>query len=440
MKRGVPLLIAATLVWCAACAHAHAPVPAGGSTAPERPSVVDAASLDPGRDIVLAVADPLAPPSTHAGSNLLGYVRDGHYGGAGMHAALTLTTLQRNYGWRELKGWPIKSLRLYCVVVEPPRGMQRETLLKQLAGNSRVQLAEPLHGYSVYSGPPPAPRRYNDPYVGLERGFIDTDAARAHAFSQGRGVDIAVVDTGADMAHPDLRGQLRGVHDEVNQDPDPSKFDSDAHGTEVAGVIAAIGNNHIGIVGMAPEATLSVYRACWYAPESGAGARCNSFTLAKALAAVMDNTGARIVNMSLGGPADPLLARLLEQLLDRDRIVIAAMPPDGNLGGFPDSVPGVITVRASRSSQAPPGVLSAPGHDILTTQPGGGYDFVSGSSMAAAQVSGIAALLLSISPDMRAPTLRDLLLRTSQVTEGVLQVNAAAAVTTLRDSAASHHE
>lgn len=440
MKRGVPLLIAATLVWCAACAHARAPVSADGSAAPERPSVIDAASLDPGRDIVLAVADPLAPPSTHAGSNLLGYVRDGHYGGAGMHAALTLTTLQRNYGWRELKGWPIKSLKFYCVVVEPPRGMQQETLLKQLAGDDRVQLAEPLRSYSVYSDPPSAPRRYNDPYVGLERGFIDTDAARAHAFSRGRGVDIAVVDTGADTAHPDLRGQFRGVHDEVNQDPDPSKFDSDAHGTEIAGVIAAIGNNHIGIVGMAPEATLSVYRACWYAPESEAGARCNSFTLAKALAAVMDNTGARIVNMSLGGPADPLLARLLEQLLDQDRIVIAAMPPDGNLGGFPDNVPGVISVRASRSSQAPPGVLSAPGYDILTTQPDGSYDFVSGSSMAAAQVSGIAALLLSISPDMRARTLRDLLLRTSQVTEGVLQVNAAAAVTTLRDSGASRHE
>ncbi|MGH8214434.1 MAG: S8 family peptidase [Rhodanobacteraceae bacterium] len=437
MKHGALLLAAAAIAWCAS-AHTQSAAPPAGSSAAQSMPVNGAAALDAGRDIVLAVADPLTPPAMHAGSSLLGYVPASHYGGAGMRAALTLTALKRRYGWRELEGWPIKSLDLYCIVLEPTSGIDRATLLKQLAADDRVRLAEPLRSFSVYSDGAPTPHRYNDPYVDLERGFIDTDAAGAHAYSQGRGVDVAVVDTGADTRHPDLRGQIRGVYNEV--DEDASAFDGDHHGTEVAGIIAAIANNHVGIVGMAPEATLSIYKACWYPSESGAGARCNSFTLAKALAAVLENTHARVVNFSLGGPADPLLAMLLEQLLKQDRIVVAAMPPDGDLEGFPDEAPGVIVVRTSGASTAPPGVLSAPGRDILTTQPDGGYDFSSGSSMAAAHVSGIAALLVSLAPGLDGRAIHDLLLRSSKLVDGTLEVNAAAAVAALHDRQASLHD
>ena len=437
MKHGTLLLAAATMVWCAS-AHAQSAAPLGGSIATQAMPTGGAASLDTRRDIVLAVADPLTPPAMHAGSSLLGYIPASHYGGAGMRAARTLTALKRRYGWRELEGWPIKPLNLYCIVLEPAHGTDRDVLLKQLAADDRVQLVEPLRKFSVYSDPPHAPQQYNDPYVGLERGFIDTDAAGAHAYSQGRGVDIAVVDTGVDATHPDLRGQIRGVYNEVDQDA--TAFDGDHHGTEVAGIIAAIGNNHIGIVGMAPEATLSIYKACWYPPESGTGARCNSFTLAKALAAVLDNSDARIVNLSLGGPADPLLAMLLEKLLRQDRIVVAAMPPDGDLEGFPDKASGVIVVRASVASTAPPGVLSAPGRDILTTQPDGGYDFSSGSSMAAAHVSGIAALLVSLAPDLGGHAIHDLLMRSNKIVNGTLEVNAAAAVAALRNSEPLLHD
>jgi subtilisin family serine protease len=115
-------------------------------------------------------------------------------------------------------------------------------------------------------------------------------------------------------------------------------------------------------------------------------------------------------------------------LLSQGRIVIAALPPSGALDGFPDSAPGVIVVRVSNPSTAAPGVVSAPGNDILTTQPGGGYDFTSGSSMAAAHVSGIAALMLSLAPALDARSVHDLLLRSSKLSHGVLQVNAAAAV------------
>jgi len=392
------------------------------------------ASMDSHRDIVLAVANPIDPPPTHAGSSLIGYAPSGNYG-AGQRAASTLAALQRNYRWRQLVGWPIKSLDLYCIVLEPPSGISRDTLLTALGRDRRVQLAEPLRNFSVYSGQQDT-RKYNDPYVDLQRGFVETAAARAQTATQGAGVEVAIVDTGADAAHPDLKGQIRDVHNLV--DDDASAFDRDHHGTEVAGIIGAIADNHIGIVGMAPKATLSVYKACWYPPDSDAGAHCNSFTLAKALAAVMD-TNARIVNLSLGGPADPLLSRLMQRVLEH-HVVIAALPPDGHLDGFPANVPGVIVVNSSGSAMDPPGVLNAPGNDILTTQPDGGYDFTSGSSMAAAQVSGIAALLMSLDPALDGRAIHDLLTRTSTVAGGVLQVNAAAAVAALRRAAPSNHD
>src|SRR3546814_16438965 len=121
----------------------------------------------------------------------------------------------------------------------------------------------------------------------------------------------------------------------------------------------AVGNNRLGIGGVAPEATLSVYTACWY-PAGKGTARCNTFTLAKALAALID-TNARIINLSLGGPADPLLEQLLDALLQQDRIVVVALPPAGRIDGFPAATPGVIVVRSAHASAGQTGVMAAPG-------------------------------------------------------------------------------
>jgi subtilisin family serine protease len=427
MKHGVPAsLLILLAVALGACTPPRPTAPQNGD--PSQGPIANVQAMDTNRDIVLAVANPLDPPATHAGSSLLGYTPAGNYG-AGQRAVSTLAALKQSYGIREITGWPIKSLELYCIVLEPPPGMTREALLETLSKDSRVQLAQPLQDYAVYSDTTRGARQYNDPYANLQRGFVETEAAVAHNYSQGSGVHVAIVDTGVDMLHPDIQGSITEARNLV--DANVAAFNADSHGTEVAGIITAIGDNHQGIVGMAPKAALNVYKACWYLPGPDRGAHCNSFTLAKALAAVLD-TDARIINLSLGGPADPLLNRLLGELLRQGRIVIAAMPPEGNNGGFPNDTPGVLVVRTSGPSPAPPGVLSAPGNDILTTQPGGGYDFTTGSSMAAAHVSGIVALLLALAPKLDARTTHDLLLRTSKTTNGRLQVNAASAVTTLQ--------
>ncbi|MBO9883322.1 S8 family serine peptidase [Xanthomonas sp. D-109] len=420
-----------------ACAHAAPAAVADPAPAAKAPSLDPSPALDSQRQIVLAVANPMAAPSRHAGSNLLGYASARYYG-AGTQAVATLDALNKRYGLRQVAGWPIKALGLYCVVLEPAPGSDRAALLAQLAKDDRVALSQPLQDFGTYSADsqaaatPAQPLRYNDPYVDMQRGFAATNAATAQTLSQGQGVDVAIVDTGVDTAHPDLRGRLRNTRDLVAADP--GAFNRDHHGTEVAGIIAAGSNNHLGIVGIAPKAMLDVYKACWYPQRPGAGAGCNSFTLAKALAAIGD-TRTRIINLSLGGPADPLLRKLLEQLLREGRIVVAAMPPNGRLDGFPDGIPGVIVVRSSAATPAPAGVISAPGEDILTTQPNGGYDFTSGSSMATAHVSGVVALLLALAPQLDARSVHELLLRTSRMRDGLLQVDAAAAVQALPRSA-----
>jgi len=425
-------LLLATLT---ACAPAR-PLPSPDTKGSVTPAgAVD--RMDSRRDIVLAVANPLAPAATHAGSSLLGYTPSAHYG-AGQHAISELTDLKQHYDLQEVSGWPIKALDLYCVVLHPAPGVDRDQLIAALQKDDRVRLAQPLQDYSVYSNDAGGtsgasdPHKYNDPYADLQRGFVETDAALAHNSTRGEGVRVAIVDTGVDMTHPDLVGHIGDTRNVV--DDDASAFDRDSHGTEVAGIIAAIGDNHQGMVGIAPKARLSVYKACWYPPEAKGGARCNSFTLAKALAAVND-TDARIVNLSLGGPADPLLSMLLARILREGRIVITAMPPDGKLSGFPDGAPGVIVVRTSATTPAPPGVVSAPGNDILTTQPGGGYDFTSGSSMATAHVSGIVALMLSLSPGLDPAAVHAILLSSSTQKKGMLEVNAAGAVAALKKPA-----
>lgn len=407
----LPLVLA-----LAACATPGAAPSADGADA--------AMQADSSRYIVLAVDNPQAPPAGHAGSSLGGYGPAPRYL-QGQRAASQLADIARTHGLREVAGWPIVALGWHCVVFElPAGGPARETLLATLSRDARVQLAQPLQEFETLAatsaGAAPADAApagrtglaYNDPYVHLQRGFADLAAAQAHRLSAGAGVRVAVVDTGAATSHPDLQGRVAAVRDFIGARPDGAAgFDTDHHGTQVAGVIAAAGNNHQGIVGIAPLAQLELHKACWQREGTlpGAPARCNSFTLAQALAAVL-GSDARIVNLSLGGPADPLLDRLLAVLLKQGRIVVGALPPSGQREGFPTGTSGVIAVaNAAIPLAAGVDAVLAPGQDVLTLQPGGSYDYASGSSIAAAHVSGVAALLLSADPRLDPARLRTLL-------------------------------
>lgn len=362
------------------------------------------------RFVVVAVANPLERVPSRAGTSLSNYGGPPRYT-QGARAAETLADIAHDHGLRETAAWPIPALGVHCVVFEIAEGAERAQVIARLSQDARVHLAQPLQDFSVHNdAPASAEIAYNDPYLPLQQGFAAMKTARAHRLSTGQGAHIAVIDTGAQTGHPDLRGRIRATDNLV--DADRTAFELDRHGTEVVGIIAATGNNGQGIVGIAPDVRISLYKACWYPPTPAAApARCNSFTLAKALVAVMA-TDARIVNLSLGGPGDPLLAQLLAQLIKQDRIVIAAQPPQGQRSGFPANVPGVITVGVADSATGADAALRAPGRDVLTLAPQGRYDFASGSSMAAAHVSGLVALLQAAAPGLDRQTL-DALLRHS---------------------------
>jgi subtilisin family serine protease len=378
-----------------------------GAAAPARaaaPVEVDA------RRIVVAIAD-RPDPVSRAGSTPRGYGGLPDYSGGSRTRALA-SDVAADHRLHEVSAWTIEALRLRCMLYELPEGVGRDVALAALRADARVRLAQPLNRFETLATTPPAstlpssPRNeaYNDPYVGLQRGFEAIDAASAQRWAQGDGVVVALIDTAIDASHPDLRGRVAEQRD-LAATAAPSAV-SDRHGTEVAGVIAAVANNELGIVGIAPGVNLRSYRACWTVDATGK-ARCDSYTLALALGAAID-AGADIVNLSLGGPSDPLLAQLTTHAIEQGALVVGAVPADGRMDGYPVGVPGVIAVRALDDAPAP-SAIGAPGRDILTLEPGGRYDFASGSSLAAAHVSGALALLLELRPRLRGAELLALL-------------------------------
>ena len=405
------------------------------STAPVRidsRALGDQASLSSDRYIIVAVDN--VPPGyvAHAGSTPRGYDAAADYG-ATARARETLHAVEREYGLREVNAWPIKPLQIHCAVLEIPSGADRAQLLAALSKDRRVKLTQPLQTFATRT------EDYNDPYVGLQRGFQQMDVADAQAWSRGEGVKVAIIDTGVDIQHPDLRDSVAAAVNFV--DADDAQFRRDRHGTEMAGVIAAVANNREGIVGVAPNPRLFIFKACWQAQSDADAARCNSFTLARALTAAFD-AHAQVINLSLAGPDDPLLGDLIREGQHRGVLFVGAAPHTAGVETGLMHQAGVIEVASAESHSAIDSVLYAPGREILTLLPGGHYDFASGASIATAQVSGVVALMLAKNPALSAASAYRLLHDTSSSVQtaegGVKGVDACAAVVTLVRQGSCH--
>jgi subtilisin family serine protease len=239
-------------------------------------------------------------------------------------------------------------------------------------------------------------------------------------------VRIALIDTAVDVSHPDLAGRIVRSHSFLSAPA--AAAGSLRHGTAMAGLIAAVANNHIGMVGIAPLARIEVFEACWQLNADADAAACNTFTLARALAAALAS-GAPLVNMSFAGPADPLLAALVQVGLRRGVVFVGAAAEPA--APFPTAIEGVLT--ASGTDAPPAQALAVPAQHVLTLRPHGQYDFASGSSVAAAEVTGVIALLMSAAAGrLDAPALRTLL----KADTAALDVNAALALIDSRGHAA----
>ena len=329
----------------------------------------------------------------------------------GSHTA----ALAQTYRLRTVYSWTLASLGEQCVVFEVTGGRKAEDVARRLASDPRVDSVQTIETFEVLAEPKP----WNDPYAHLQQNTEELRLEQAHRLATGKGVRVAVIDTGVDFDHPDLRGRVVKAQNFVDQGE--RSFTTDFHGTAVAGVIAAAANNEVGIVGVAPQAQIFALKACWQQPPGARAAVCNSYTLAKAVDFAI-NQSAQVLNFSLAGPPDVLLTRLIKVALERGIVVVAAAPAKPDARSFPASLQGVIGISGSD----PPGrFLAAPAVDILTTVPRGSYDFFSGSSLAAAQVSGVAALLLERNPKLTPPELAALVRKTAN---GKAQIDACAAV------------
>ena len=372
--------------------------------------------------IVVTVRNPLLSLSRRAASTAHGYDGEGPYI-AGSPARRAARDLATDYHLALASSWPIAILGVHCLVYAVPTGIDSASLLSALARDRRVESAQPLLSFDTESAP------YNDPYAELQPNLQRLGVSAAQGLSRGAGVRVAVIDTGADTVHPDLRPHAATERNFV--DTDDRAFHADAHGTAVAGVIAAVPNNHIGIVGIAPDVELLTYKACWRNAPGDMHAVCNTFTLAQALAAAIE-ASADVINLSLAGPADPLLTRLVQRALASGAIVVGAVAPDKAHGAFPAGIPGVISVDAIEDESSGTATVRAPGRDVLSLAPDGHYDFYSGSSLATAEISGIVALLRAGHPHLSATAATVLLFQSTPVASGPLARPVPDACTALR--------
>jgi hypothetical protein len=362
----------------------------------------------PEQFVVITLHNTDTMPSARAGSSPRDY-------GSAMPYAIAPTTramahqLAAYYRMKPVREWPIAQLSVHCIVYQMNAGESQSDLLRRLRSDARVESAQPLNSFATMSSADNTP--YNDPYVGLQGSLAAMGVPQAHTWSRGKGVSIAVIDTAVDSSHADLAGSHVSVSNFTGQRQRPAM-----HGTAVTGIIAATGGNRLGIVGIAPEADVRALAACWAEATNPAQAVCDSFTLAIALASAIESK-ANIVNLSLGGPSDPLLRRLVEHGLARNIIFVAALPGTGTATGFPSEIPGVLVVDAVGHAHTARNILLAPGTDVLTLVPQNGYDFVSGSSMAAANVSGGIALLLS--HRLKANEVREVLAQTAPTGDSI---------------------
>src|SRR6185436_15093339 len=376
----------------------------------------------PAQYIVVAVANPVTGRPAAVGGTAHGYGTTTNYRAS---ARAVLRELARTYSLTLVSEWPIEQLQMHCVLFRIPPGTTREAVIEKLRTDKRVLIVQPLNEFESATGSPV----FDDPYARLQANVRALDVAEAHHISRGAGIRVAIIDTGVDTTHPDLAGRTQQTRNYI--DNDTEGFRNDRHGTQVAGLIAASANNGIGIVGVAPDVKLLAYKACWQPSPSSAG-RCNSFTVAQALADAL-TARAQVINLSLVGPNDPLLEALIAKAVDAGVIVVGAVSADPRFG-FPAKLPHVLAVaEAETSPEEDSGVLRAPARDILTLVPNGHYDFASGSSLATAQVSGVVALLLARNQKLGIERVRSLLAQSTErhdTTRGpLLSVNACVALT-----------
>ena len=297
------------------------------------------------------------------------------------------TRLARDYNVIASPGKSIGLLGHTVVRLQLADNRPLETVLAAIAADSDVELAQPNYLYEASRGKASAAAPV--PQYAPQKLHL----AEAHRLAQGTGVVVAIIDTAIETEHPELSGAIAGTFPSDGG----ARLDPDGHGTAIAGIVAA----RAFLTGAAPDAKLLSVPA--FSGDGGAPAQSTSFVLLEGIDWAFEQ-GARVMNMSFTGPSDPLLERIIDAGADKGAIFVAAAGNGGPKAPplYPAAYPQVIAVTATDERDALYAdanrgdyiAVAAPGVDIIVPALGGAYDLVSGTSMAAAHVSGIIALML----------------------------------------------
>ncbi|MBC7473930.1 MAG: peptidase S8 [Candidatus Sericytochromatia bacterium] len=278
--------------------------------------------------------------------------------------------------------------------------------LEALKSDANVEFVEPNYQYK-------GNYTVNDPKSSQQGGLALAGLAKAWDITMGDPkIIIGIVDTGADLNHPDLKNKLVAGYNVITQGKTPP-MDDNGHGTHTAGIAGADTDNKIGIAGAAPKCKVMPVKAL---DAKGSG---DIFNVALGIIWAVDH-GAKVLSLSLGGPENETVKRAVNYALLKNVVVVAAMGNDGkNVKAYPAAIPGVIAVGSVDANRSKSDFsnygnwmsVMAPGSQIMSTLPtytstmseeefkSKGYDYLDGTSMACPIVAGIAALMLSRNPD-----------------------------------------
>jgi hypothetical protein len=290
-----------------------------------------------------------------------------------------------------------------------PNGISVPRAVQAIEGDARVASAQPNYLFTLQQSEAAAAAVAGDP---AQYGLAKLRLPEAHGLAKGDNVLVAVIDSGIDVAHPELSGAIAQSYDAVGT----PTMTPHTHGTAMASLIAARGK----LLGAAPRARILAIRAFDPAGKSAEG---TTFNILKSLNWAAAN-GARVINMSFAGPSDPAIGRSLAAARKKGIVLVAAA---GNAGAksaplYPAADANVIAVSATdaddqlleQSNRGNHIAVAAPGSQIMVAIPDGGYEVSSGTSHAAAEVSGIVALMIERKPGMTPDQARGILLATAK--------------------------
>ncbi|MET0443235.1 MAG: S8 family serine peptidase [Pseudorhodoplanes sp.] len=283
-----------------------------------------------------------------------------------------------------------------------PDGRNVPNVIRGLEQDPSILSVQPNYRYTLQQS------RTGD---GIQYSVDKLRLPRAHEMAKGNSILVAVIDSGIDLTHPELVDTIADSFNPAGGDGSPH-----SHGTGIAGCIVAQSR----LTGVAPKARILAVRAF---DPNGASAEGTTFNILKGIEWASEK-GARVINMSFAGPQDPIMSRALAAANKKGIVLIAAV---GNAGPkspplYPAADTNVIAVTAidaqdrlyQGSNRGNHVAVAAPGVDVVLPTPGTSYQMATGTSFAAAHISGIVALILEREPSLTPDSVRRVLLTTAR--------------------------